>query len=50
MFVFGGFYKLPGLAGIAEACIYESGSKERIVRIPYESNMDNWYIELLKWL
>ena len=48
--VFGGFYKLPGLAGAAEACIYESGSKDRIVRIPYESIVDNWYMELLKLL
>ncbi|MDE7330727.1 MAG: M56 family metallopeptidase [Lachnospiraceae bacterium] len=48
--VFGGFYKLPGLAGAAEACIYESGSKDRIVQIPYESIMDNWYMELIKLL
>ncbi len=48
--VFGGFYKLPGLAGVAESCIYESGSEDRIVQIPYESIMDNWYIELLKLL
>ncbi len=48
--IFGGFYKLPGLAGAAEACIYESGSKDRIIQIPYESIMDNWYMELLKLL
>lgn len=48
--VFGGFYKLPGLTGTAEACIYESGSKDRIVQIPYDSIMDNWYMELLKLL
>ena len=48
--VFGGFYKLPGLAGVAESCIYESGSEDRIVQIPYESIMDNWYMELLKLL
>ena len=48
--VFGGFYKLPGLAGAAEACIYESGSKDGIVQIPYESIMDNWYMELIKLL
>ncbi|MDE6923825.1 MAG: M56 family metallopeptidase [Acetatifactor sp.] len=47
--VFGGFYKLPGMVGIAEACIYESDSKDMIVRIPYESVMDNWYVELIKW-
>ena len=48
--VFGGFYKLPGLAGAAEACIYERGLRDKIVRIPYESIMDNWYFELLKLL
>ena len=48
--VFGGFYKLPGLAGAAESCIYESGSGDRVVQIPYESIMDNWYMELLKLL
>ena len=48
--VFGGFYKLPGLAGAAECCIYESGSEDRIVQIPYESIMDNWYMKLLKLL
>ena len=48
--VFGGFYKLPGLGGAAEACIYERGSQDRIVQIPYESIMDNWYLGLLRWL
>ncbi len=48
--IFGGFYKLPGLAGAAETCIYESGSEDRIVQIPYESIMDDWYMELLKIL
>ena len=48
--VFGGFYKLPGLTGTAEACIYESDSKDRIMQIPYDSIMDNWYMELLKLL
>lgn len=48
--VFGGFYKLPGLTSAAEACIYESGSKDRIVQIPYDSMMDNWYMKLLKLL
>ncbi len=47
---FGGFYKLPGLTGAAESCIYESGSEDRVVQIPYESIMDNWYMELLKLL
>ncbi len=48
--VFGGFYKLPGCGGVAEACIYESNSTDGIVQIPYESTMDNWYFELLKML
>lgn len=48
--VFGGFYKLPGLGGIAEICYYESNSGDAIVKIPYESIMGNWYYELLKML
>ncbi len=46
--MFGGFYKLPGLAGIAESCIYEGNSKNRIIQIPYESIRDNWYYKLLE--
>lgn len=45
-----GFFKLPGLAGASETCIYKSGSKDRIVQIPYESIMDDWYLKLLKLL
>lgn len=48
--VFGGFYKLPGMAGAAEACVFENGSSDRIVRIPYESSMDNWYLKLIQLL
>lgn len=48
--VFGGFYKLLGLTSAAEACIYESGSGDMTVRIPYESICDNWYLKLLKLL
>lgn len=48
--IFGGFYKMPGLAGAAEACVYENDSRDRTVRIPYESIMDHWYLKLLKWL
>ncbi len=48
--VFGGFYKLPGLAGAAETCIYESGSEDKMVRIPYESIRGDWYLELLRLL
>ena len=48
--VFGGFYKLPGLAGAAETCIYERGPKDSTVQIPYEGIRDSWYMELLKLL
>ncbi|MDE7285685.1 MAG: hypothetical protein K2N55_02405, partial [Lachnospiraceae bacterium] len=48
--VFGGFYKLPGLTGVAESCVYESNPRGRIVRIPYESITDDWYLKLLKML
>lgn len=48
--VFGGFYKLPGLAGAAETCIYERGSKDSTVQISYEGIRDSWYMELLKLL
>lgn len=48
--VFGGFYKLPGLAGAAETCIYERGSKDSTVQIPYEGIRDSWYMKLLKLL
>lgn len=47
---FGGFYKLPGMGGAAEACFYESASKDRIVQIPYESIRENWYIVLFQLL
>ncbi|MXP77355.1 M48 family metalloprotease [Lachnospiraceae bacterium WCA-9-b2] len=48
--VFGGFYKLPGLTGMAESCIYENNSEDEVVRIPYESITDDWYFGLLKML
>lgn len=47
---FGGFYKLPGLCGVAEICFYESNAEDAIVKIPYESIRGNWYFELLKML
>lgn len=47
---FGGFYKLPGLGGAAEICLYERNSQDAIVRIPYESIRGIWYYELLKML
>ena len=37
--VFGGFYKLPGVGGIGCSCYYEFGSKEQVVKIPYENPM-----------
>lgn len=46
---FGGFYKLPGLGGVAEICYYsKNNSEDAVVRIPYESIRGNWYYELLK--
>ncbi len=29
--VFGGFYKLPGLTGVAESCIYENNSEDDLL-------------------
>ena len=48
--VFGGYYKLPGVGGAAEACYYESSPADRIVRIPYESIRDDWVYVLCKLL
>lgn len=48
--VFGGYYKLPGLGGAADGCIYEGDSRERIVRIPYESIQKNWEVIFYKYL
>ncbi len=48
--VFGGFYKLPGVGGIGCSCYYEFGSKEQIVKIPYENPMSDWRIKILKML
>lgn len=48
--VFGGFYKLPGVGGTGCHCYYEFGSKERVVKIPYEDPMNDWKIKLLKML
>lgn len=47
---FGGFYKLPGLCGMAEHCFYERNSEDAVVKIPYESIKGNWYCELIKML
>ena len=48
--IFGGYSKLPGLGGAGEGCIYERGSKDSMVRIPYESIMDNWVHVVCKQL
>ena len=48
--VFGGFYKLPGLAGVAESCIYENNSEDEVVLISYECITNDWYFGLLKIL
>ena len=48
--VFGGFYKLPGVGGIGCSCYYEFGSKEQVVKIPYENPMSDWRVKLLKML
>lgn len=48
--VFGGFYKLPGVGGVGCSCCYESSSEEKIVKIPYESPMNDWRVKLLKML
>lgn len=48
--IFGGYYKLPGVGGAAEACLYENSSKDRIVRIPYKSIRNDWVYVLCKLL
>lgn len=48
--VFGGFYKLPGIGGIAYSCCYEPDCGEDIAKIPYDSPMDSWQVKLLKML
>lgn len=48
--VFGGYYKLPGLGGMAEGCVYERGSTDKVVKIPYESIMNHWGHKLCKLL
>ena len=48
--VFGGFYKLPGIGGAGCSCYYESGSKERTVKIPYTNPSDDWRGKLIKML
>ncbi|MBD5478061.1 MAG: M56 family metallopeptidase [Lachnospiraceae bacterium] len=48
--IFGGYYKLPGVGGAAEACFYENSREDRIVRIPYASIRDDWVYVLCKLL
>ena len=45
--VFGGFYKLPGIAGYGYSCCYENTQNLRTVRIPYESRLD-WRLRFVK--
>lgn len=46
--VFGGFYKLPGFGGAGCSCSYETGLKEQVVVIPYDSPLNDWRIRLLQ--
>lgn len=48
--VFGGFYKLPGIGGNGYSCCYSPGSKERVVKVPYEASISDWRIKVLKML
>lgn len=48
--IFGGFYKLPGMGGAANACFYERGAQEGVVRIPYENRMKRWDFVLYQLL
>ena len=48
--VFGGFQKLPGIGGFGHSCLYENDVEENAVQIPYENNMDDWYIKLYRML
>lgn len=48
--VFGGFYKLPGFGGGAASCIYETDSREEVVKIPYERPAEDWMMTLFKIL
>ncbi len=47
--VFGGFYKLPGFVSVGFSCCYQH-SEDKIVKIPYEKNMNDWKVKLLKVL
>lgn len=48
--IFGGYYKLPGLGGVAESCFYENSSQDKVVQLPYESIRDTWAYILFKLL
>ncbi|MDE6201942.1 MAG: hypothetical protein K2G19_00530 [Lachnospiraceae bacterium] len=48
--VFGGCYKMPGLGSAAESCFYESNSKDKVLRIPYENTSTHWRYWLFKLL
>lgn len=48
--VFGGFYKLPGIGGGGNSCLYETDSGEKVVKIPYERPVEDWMVTLFKIL
>lgn len=48
--VFGGYQKLPGIGGNGSTCLYEAGSNDKIIAIPYEKAEDNWMTILFKLL
>lgn len=48
--VFGGFYKLPGLAGFGYSCCYETEAAGAVTRIPYDRQEDDWVLGIVKRL
>ncbi len=48
--VFGGFYKLPGLAGFGYSCCYETEAAGDVARIPYDRQEDDWVLDIVKRL
>ena len=48
--VFGGFYKLPGVGGYSYSCYYEADAGEQTVKIPYDNQDSDWWINFMKLL
>lgn len=48
--LFGNIMKMPGFGGGGSSCHYEFGSKEQVVKIPYENPMRDWRVKLLTML